>query len=290
LLAQDPGNEQFIKLRQDLVEVTQLTEDLLKYKASEKEDEGTEVKKFEVGMRCEARYGDDEKWYPVVITKAEGDETFGVVYVGFGTNVETVSLESLRPIVCAHDALDPSTLRVGVEVSARFSGDGKYYDARVAEVTDLGYRVEFSDYGNTEELPLEYLRDKEVVADDDNEMSRGPDGTYKIPDHLRLQPSDSDAEKLRKRRRVKALKQQIKTKEQDQTRDAKQANWRTFQSKAAKRKVTGSLKTLRKESIFKAPDTVDGRVGVTGSGRPTTDYGPDRKKQFKFKDAQPDYW
>ena len=31
LLAQDPNNEQFKKLRQDLLEVTKLTEDLLKY-------------------------------------------------------------------------------------------------------------------------------------------------------------------------------------------------------------------------------------------------------------------
>eukprot|EP00635_Sarcinochrysidales_sp_CCMP3193_P014382 CAMPEP_0118901480 /NCGR_PEP_ID=MMETSP1166-20130328/7166_1 /TAXON_ID=1104430 /ORGANISM="Chrysoreinhardia sp, Strain CCMP3193" /LENGTH=334 /DNA_ID=CAMNT_0006840655 /DNA_START=13 /DNA_END=1017 /DNA_ORIENTATION=- len=301
LLEKDASNEQLLKLRQDLVEVTKLTEDLIKYKAKDappeeaeeqaKEEEEAEevaVRKFEVGMRCEALYG--EKWYPAVITKIDDDDDYVVVFIGFGNTPETVARDGLRPLVCPHETLDASTLAVGAECSARYSGDGKYYDAVVDEVTDFGYKVTFSDYGNTEELPLEYLRDREVVADDDNEMTRGADGTYTIPEHLRVHPSDSEAERIRKRRRVKALKHQIKVKEKDQHRDAKQANWQTFQNKGAKRKVAGSLKQLRKESIFKAPDEVDGKVGVVGSGRGTTEYGGDRKKQFKFKDATPDYW
>ena len=285
LLEKDPENDEFLKLKQDLLEVTKLTEDLIKYKATGDDKEEEEVvKKFEVGMRCEAMYG--EKWYPAVITKMEFDN-FTVIYIGFG-NTETV--QDVRPLVAPHAPLDPTVVQPGFECSARYSGDGKYYNARIDDVTDFGYKVTFTEYGNSEELPLEYLRDRDVVADDDNEMTRAPDGTYTIPDHLRVLASDTDAERQRKRRRVKALKSQIKSKERDSHRDAKQANWQTFQKKGAKRKVTGSFKNARKESIFTSPDTVEGKVGVTGSGRGTTDYDDGRKKQFKFKDAAPDYW
>ena len=292
VLESDPDNEQFLKLRNDLVEVRKLTEDLFNYKSSlgeeapeEEEEEETVIKAFEVGARCEAMY--QGKWYPAVVTKVS-EKKYTVVYIGFG-NTEVV--ETVRPLVTTAEVLDSSVLVPGFECSARYSGDGKYYEATIDEATTFGYRVTFTEYGNQEELPLEYIRDREVLADDDNEMTRGVDGTYRIPEHLRLQPSDTEAERQRKRRRVKALKQQIKTKEMDQQRDAKQTNWQAFQNRGAKRKVTGSLKTLRKESIFKAPETVDGKVGVTGSGRGTTEYDDGRKKkQFKFRDAQPDYW
>ena len=60
LLAQDPDNEQFKKLRQDLLEVTKLTEDLLKYDHEKKEaqepdatqgeeQEGIDIDPFQVG-------------------------------------------------------------------------------------------------------------------------------------------------------------------------------------------------------------------------------------------------
>ena len=46
---------------------------------------------------------------------------------------------------------------VGAEFVGRYSG-GKYYDVVVEAVTDFGYKVSFTEYGNSEELPLEYLR------------------------------------------------------------------------------------------------------------------------------------
>ena len=39
------------------------------------------------------------------------------------------------------------------------------------------------------------------------------------------------------------------------------------------------MKGVRKESIFAAPTTVDGRVGVTGSGRDMTEFWG--RKKFK---------
>lgn len=260
LLQSDPANAQYLKLKEDLVEVRKLTEDLLRYK---------DDLAFGVGTRCEAVYQD--QWYPAVITGMTS-EAYTVVFIGFG-NTETVDQNGVRPLV-SEETVDPSTIAPGFECSARYSGDGKYYAATVSEITDFGYRVTFTEYGNVEEVPLEYIKGG-------GEVARSADG-WKLPDHLRVLASDSEAERQRKRRKVKALKQQVKTKERNQETDAKQSNWLQFQNKGAKRKVVGSMKQLRKNSIFESPDSVDGKVGVTGSGKGVTDYG-DRKK-FKFRE------
>lgn len=310
LIASDPENEQFLKLRQDLVEVTKLTEDLLKYKHSQQfqqpgkeggdgavasagsslavaqnaDDVGGETMtmatRFEVGMRCEAQY--QEKFYPAVVTGISGG-SFTVVFIGFG-NTEVLSADGLRPLLADGELVDSSSVTAGWDCMARYSGDGKWYEAVVEEVTDLGYRVNFVDYGNSEEVPLEYLRPREAAGrfDAANELTRASDGTYRIPDNLRVLPTDSEAERQRKRRRVKALKQQVREREQDEERDSKKNTWLAFQNRGAKRKVVGSMKSVRKESIFTSPDSVDGKVGVTGSGKGITEYG--ERKKFKFRE------
>ena len=288
LLAQDPNNEQFKKLRQDLLEVTKLTEDLLKYDHEKKEQEvpdasqgeeqeGIDIAPFQVGMRCEGKFNDG--WYPAVITAVAGG-AYTVVYIGFG-NTEVVDADGIRPLIC-DDPLDPAQVVVGAELVGRYSGDGKYYDVIVEAVTDFGYKVSFTEYGNSEELPLEYLRVRSQTGQlpDANEgLVREADGTYRIPEHLKVLPSDSEQDRLRKRRRVKALKQKLKQSEQDAARDQSKNSWQAFQQKGAKRRVAGSMKGVRKESIFAAPTTVDGRVGVTGSGRDMTEFGG--RKKFK---------
>ena len=60
-------------------------------------------------------------------------------------------------------------------------------------------------------------------------------------------PSDSEQDRLRKRRRVKALKQKLKQSEQDAARDQSKNSWQAFQQKGAKRRVAGSMKGVRKE-------------------------------------------
>ena len=200
---------------------------------------------------------------------------------------------------------------------------------------------------------LRYLRQRDAAGNvpDANELVREADGTsfsprgylpptnrggprlrrgssadagarrrYRIPEHLKVQPTDSEQERLRKRRRVKALKQKMKQAEQDAARDQSKNSWLAFQNKGAKRKaqrpsgivclmrtplvvqrrknhptrpsrvwarpqVHGSLKNMRKESIFAAPTTVDGKVGVTGSGHDMTEFG--EKKKYKISPPLP---
>ncbi|KAJ1460267.1 hypothetical protein M885DRAFT_510087 [Pelagophyceae sp. CCMP2097] len=292
LLQADPQNDQFQKLRQDLRDVIKLTEDLIKFQhdqgaAAAEAAERTQadgdayLARYQVGMRVEAFFATEEKWFPAVITAiAEDHQSYTVVYIGFG-NAETIDSDRVRPLLC-DDLLDAMKIVVGYECRGRFSGDGKYYDCVVSGVTDFGYKVTFTAYGNAEELPLEYLRQGTADARAATEVTREDDGSYRIPEHLRLQSTDTDADKLRKRRKVKALKQKVKTKEQDEARDSSRNSWQSFNTKGAKRKVPGTMKAMpgRKESIFASPTSVDGKVGVTGSGSGVTEFGV--RQKFKL--------
>ena len=63
-------------------------------------------------------------------------------------------------------------IEVGAELLGKFSGDGRYYDTVVQEVTETGYQVLFTEYGDSEELPREHLRyydaeDNDCAGDDE---------------------------------------------------------------------------------------------------------------------------
>jgi survival of motor neuron-related-splicing factor 30 len=100
---------------------------------------------------------------------------------------------------------------------------------------------------------------------------------FVIPDHLRLLPTDSEEEKARKRKKVKHLKAQWKQRHAgalEAQAEAQQGggpgSWKDYLNKSKKK--SKGLGALKKGSIFKSPDTVDGRVGVVGSGQGMTDF------------------
>ena len=56
-------------------------------------------------------------------------------------------------------------IEVGTELLGRWCGDGEFYDCVVEKVTETGYVVLFTEYGNREELTIDDLR----WYDDDEE-------------------------------------------------------------------------------------------------------------------------
>lgn len=82
---------------------------------------------------------------------------------------------------------------------------------------------------------------------------------FEIPTHLIPLDSDTDAEKKRKKRAVKALKAQYKATQKSVESEVKQQSWQNFNNKKKKKRKGG-------ESIFKTEDGIGARVGViTGS-------------------------
>lgn len=89
-----------------------------------------------------------------------------------------------------------------------------------------------------------------------------------IPEHLKILPTDSDKVKSKKRKKVKALKSKKRFEKLDHERAKKKSNWRDFNKKNTR--VRGFYTTTNKGSMFASPDSVDGKVGVTGSGKGLT--------------------
>lgn len=212
LIAADPHNETFQKLKEDLNSVITVTTDLYQLKLGALEaaaavegsaGAGTDatasadglggagdvtavpavpleqaegdiearltkgVKEWAIGSRVEAEQG--KVWYPGTVVSVASDGTsheeggvaqkVTVRYIGFGTT-QVVSGAVLRPLEFEADALPVAQRVAGAPCMAKYIADGRWYPGTVQEALDDGsLRVLFTQYGNTETLPVEYLRE-----------------------------------------------------------------------------------------------------------------------------------
>ena len=86
----------------------------------------------------------------------------------------------------------------------------------------------------------------------------------------------------RKKKRIRAIKNANRQRGYDNERNTKQTGWQQFNKKFSKKRPKGSMSAAfkKKGSIFKSPATVDGKVGVTGSGGGTTEF--EVRKKYKL--------
>lgn len=213
---------------------------------------------FSVGQRVEARskitQGPQQVFFPGIITNIKESEEIGgavaiVRYLGFNTD-EELPFTSLKPMQKPPGWLPASEVKPGMKCQAKYPPDGKWYNARVeqpvtvdskvveaassasnvpggrtsADPTVYLFSVSFPTYGNTEVLPLEYIKraaKKEGEGDESKgfntesaehaALERSMEAKeFVLPEHLRVLPTDSEAEKIRKRKKVKALKHKFK--------------------------------------------------------------------------------
>jgi survival-of-motor-neuron-related-splicing factor 30 len=238
-----------------------------------------------------------------------------VHYLGFG-NKDEVHETALREVALSSGQLPAKeAIKVGFQCEAKYYVDSQFYTCSVTEVTPYGFRVLFDGYGNSEEVPYEYLRPLTAIAGStttstavgasssvassssvattsssasSSSSKKVPAKPFvapiekpiKIPENLQILPTDSEAEKERKRKRLRAIKSLNRHKTIDNERNMKQNAWKSFQHNAIKKKAKGTSGVLSKRgtSIFASPETVDGRVGVVGSGQGMTAFQDARKK------------
>ncbi|CAH0521112.1 unnamed protein product [Peronospora belbahrii] len=286
LLQSDPVNTEFLSIAKDLVEVIQLTKETIDLKVNatssnhvsapqetlkrcqEPQALGDLEIKFAPGSSVEALQ--QGVWYPAHVDSVTDDGSYNVTFLGFGTIAEL-----------QQDA-----------------------------VTALGFQVLFDGYGNSEEVPYEYLSaalkssDAEVgtaIGQVNSADAVDGDGTHvavaateqkvapavihkpiKIPENLQILPSDTEAEKERKRKRLRAIKSLNRHKNIDNERNIKQHDWKAFQYKAKKKgikKGVSGVLSKRGSSMFASPETVHGRVGVVGSDQGMTNFSDTRNKK-----------
>ena len=97
-----------------------------------------------------------------------------------------------------------------------------------------------------------------------------------------MKANDTDKAREQKRKKLKALKYQHKIQMQEQGSKIKQNVWQNFQKKGSKQNKGHFAFQKNQQSIFKTPDSVDGKVGVMGSGQAMTSY---KSQKTKYSEA-----
>ncbi|KAG7384739.1 hypothetical protein PHYPSEUDO_002268 [Phytophthora pseudosyringae] len=320
LLQSDPTNAEFLSIAKDLVEVIQLTKETIDLKvnaassaqASEPQEPSTLELKYAPGAAVEALQ--QGVWYPAQVDSVTSDGSYNVKFLGFGTSAELTE-DALRAIDVDAEEADKlpakTAIAEGFRCRAKYYADAVVYSCSVTKVTELGFQVLFEGYGNSEEVPYEYLRPAAELqvevgtvaaqasttnAVDGAGMHDAAAATartvapavihkpIKIPENLQILPTDTEAEKERKRKRMRAIKSLNRHKNIDNERNIKQHDWKAFQHKAKKKglkKGVSGVLSKRGSSMFASPETVQGRVGVVGSGHGMTTFQDARNKKPK---------
>lgn len=181
--------------------------------------------------------------------------------------------------------------KVGDIVSAKWSGDGGYYPAKVTQVTGSSalpyYTVQFIKWDNTmQTLPAFSVK---ALADEKKRKvtAAGFDKREKShPEPKKIDPQVKEAAEEKKRRRLREKQELERTKQ----------NWQNFATKGPKKRAgaIGKVVPIGSNSMFKTPESHSGRgiflflqlvncalVGVVGSGKGMTDHLGRIKHKFE---------
>lgn len=301
-LEQQPDEPSLQKLKNDLTEVIVLTEDLVKYQAAAPADadavagEATQqapvassgkerhksVHTALVGRTCEAFF--EQKWYNGEIMSVRRDERgverCTIDFIGFRQQREykITDVRMLRP---PH----PAQCQPGTNCQGIFHEDGLWYDCVITEQTERGYKVTFTEYGTKAEVKFDQIRLSDKKSADKKRTIKEvttPAG-YKIPESIAIQKTDTEEVKETKRRKIQAIKKQQRSDRIEETHQKKQSSWQKFfHNKASTRSKCGFLSGKPKESIFKVPENLEGKVGVMGSGSGMTEFAEPRKFTYQY--------
>lgn len=295
-LEQQPDEPSLVKLKNDLTEVIVLTEDLVKYQAAEpepvpvapepsaKRPQSKSVHMALVGRTCEAFY--EQKWYNGEIKSVRRDERgverCTVDFVGFAQQREykVTDVKMLRP---PH----PAQCQPGTKVQAIFPEDGLWYDCVITEQTETGYKVTFTEYGSKGEVKFDQVRlggtVGKVAEKKRNIKEVATPAGYKIPESLVIQKTDTEEVIETKKRKILAIKKQQRGDKKEEDSMKQQAGWQKFfHSKASSQSKCGFKSGKAKESIFRVPDNLEGKVGVTGSGSQMTNFSEAKKFTYQY--------
>lgn len=268
LLADDPGNSEFVDMEKELIEVIALTEELLVT---------TNQVEYSKGATGLDPY--DSPSQDISQSKV-------------GSSGRTLQ-----------NTEEYHKFATGTKVQAVWSEDGEWYDATIESLTPNGYYVSYDGWGNKEEVDPDNVRPTEegevntiLAAERQAEATKqaikkkiAQAGVMDfqqrtIPQKLRIEPTDPEDVKTAKRKKIHAFKSKARIEHLEVVQNKRQNAWQQFQSAKGKTKKVGFFSGRKRESIFKSPDDPTGKVGVTGSGKGLTDFQK-REKHLHLKGA-----
>lgn len=290
LLTLDPGNAEYQDLHTSLLEVIQLTEDLLK-DAQQQQEPAVPAPRPRL-----SRFDRDEP-VPRASATAPEPSTSAVI------TAPSLQLPSILPPQVAEQirsaqqraALQnqaPAAWAIGARCQAVFSGDSEWYNASVSGVTTSdNFLITFAEYGNQEEVHRSNVRPRPdgsevyrgVSAPKRKAVNDAPAQLEEMPKYMEITDKDDDKAKSKKKKLQKSWKSQQRFAKLDAETQKRQQSWMDFKKGKGSKKKAGFLSTGKKGSMFSVPDDPSAKVGVVGSGQGMTDY-----KKVARHDFNPD--
>mmetsp|Transcript_53231 Transcript_53231/g.137699 ORF Transcript_53231/g.137699 Transcript_53231/m.137699 type:complete len:308 (+) Transcript_53231:111-1034(+) len=256
-ITEDPTNEEWLKLKSDLLEVIRLTQQLTEVRGeaaavasagAAASAAAAELKSYAVGDKCRALFELDGQWYNAKVVALTQDGYF-VTYLGYG-NTAQVDFNEVRPYIRP----DTSEWRVGAEVHALAIADERWYPAKLLGVSQASAKVRFHGEADVVELELDSIRlaavastsasssagaassTSAIAVDEAKELREG-----KLPKSLEILPEDSADEVARKKRKINMHKRQEKKVKEETAGEDRRTSWQSFskRNKTVKRAKNG---------------------------------------------------
>lgn len=304
-LEQQPDEPSLVKLKNDLTEVIVLTEDLVKYQAAapteaeqaeaagkasalpQQTSSRSAVKSVHtalVGRTCEAFF--EQKWYNGEIKSVRrderGQERCMVDFIGF-KNQREFKVSDVRMLRPPH----PAQCQAGTKCQAIFPEDGLWYDCVITDQTEKGYKITFTDYGAKSEVKFDQIRlqstGAKVAAQKRTVKEVTTPAGYKIPESMAILKTDTEEVINAKKRKIMAIKKQQRSDKLEDEHVKQQSSWQKFfHNKASTRSKCGFMSGKPRESMFKVPDSLEGKVGVINSGKEMTKFSEAKKFTYQY--------
>jgi survival-of-motor-neuron-related-splicing factor 30 len=217
LLEADTSNEQLIQVKKDLEKVIELTRDLLQYQDDDNlaeggeddedgDDDNEEDERQEFLDSQQKRTMDDtndvnvgdiveviggDRVYAAVITDVLNESEIKLKYYEFDIEVQ-LPISTIQRI--AKGSMKKEDVVEGLKCQCKFSQDQTYYDCIINQVTNFGAKVTYIGYGNSEEVPIEYLKPGSVKQKKKASSNANANAAsiIKIPEYLKILPTDTE--------------------------------------------------------------------------------------------------
>lgn len=298
-LAADAENEELLAVKSQLVDVLQLTTDLLA--TARQQQQAAIVAAARAAAASFNATNAASFAAATIVANAASTNNATTTLVPLLAGAASSSSTGIAAAASSHTATSTtnsasmassaaSTLAPGTVCKAIWSGDGELYTATVKRLLPNGdVVVQFEGYNDDVTLKREAIQlnvshtaTAAAAAASKKRKVEDPYAEQPIPASLTIQPSDSAEERERKKKRVKAIKSANRQKRIEKEKNESAQSWQKFINKKASSKAVSGFSTGKKskKSMFASPDTVDGKVGVTNSGQGLTEVN-DRKVRIR---------
>ncbi|CCF75392.1 survival motor neuron-like protein (SMN) [Babesia microti strain RI] len=242
-LKQDPDNAELLQLRKDIIEVIELEKESKNVTSSndgEIDDlsvvskppitsvpDEVNCKKY-VGRICSVIY-QGKPTYSKIIAATNDKLTLDL----FGLEKQaTATISEIRLL----EAPNQSQCKPGTKLQALYQPDGLWYNCTIDKITPLGYYITYCDYDTSELVGFDQVRiptNQQLHKNGVKEIIT-PAG-YRIPENLIVKDTDTEKQRMKKRKIVSSLKKKQKQESIDKEIESRVNSWRNFQQKVKPR-------------------------------------------------------